>query len=216
MSAENHTSNKKSSHTLRELHGKSKLQYLWDYYKLPFALICIVIYIVGYLLYGHFTKKTDVLYAGFSNLTFGDTLSQQLTTDYISYCGLDERKNEIYTYQNLYLSSNPSDANTQYAYISNTKILAAIDSQKLDIIFMNQEALEIFINNEYLSDLTSLVSAEIMDEQDSVYAIDISGTAFIQNAGFKDSVYIGLLDNSPRKGEAVEYIDYLLIAKSAN
>lgn len=216
MSAENHTSSKKSTHVLRELYGKARLQYLWDYYKLPFALICIVVYIVGYSLYGHFTKKDDLLYIGFANLIFGDTLSQQLTTDYISYCSLDERKNEIYTYQDLYLSSNPSDANTQYAYISNTKILAAIDSQKLDLVFMNQEALEIFTCNEYLSDLTSLVSTEIMNEQDSVYAIDISGTACIQDAEFKDTIYIGLINNSPRKWEAVEYIDYLLIAKTAN
>lgn len=211
MSTENHTSNKKSTHALRELHSKARLQYLWDYYKLPFVIICIVVYIIGYSLYGHFTKKTEVLYAGFANITFGDTLFQQLTSDYITYRDLDERTNEVYTYQYLYLSSNPSDENTQYAYVSNTKLLAAIDSEKLDLVFMNQESLEVMMSNGYLSDLTPCVPAEIMDSQESVYAIDISDTTFIENADFSDQVYIGIVANTPREDEAVEYIDYLFL-----
>ena len=29
---------------LRTLHGRKKVQYIWDYYKLPLAVLCIVLY----------------------------------------------------------------------------------------------------------------------------------------------------------------------------
>lgn len=42
---------------LKQLHGKAKLQYLWDYYKLPFIIICIVLYILVYNIHGQLVKK---------------------------------------------------------------------------------------------------------------------------------------------------------------
>lgn len=42
---------------LKQLHGKAKLQYFWDYYKLPFIIICIVLYILVYNIHGQLVKK---------------------------------------------------------------------------------------------------------------------------------------------------------------
>ena len=39
---------------LSQLQGKAKLQYIWDYYKLPILVACVILYILGYTLYGHF------------------------------------------------------------------------------------------------------------------------------------------------------------------
>ncbi len=40
---------------LRTLKGRAKLQYIWDYYKLPLALFGILLYVLIYILYQHFT-----------------------------------------------------------------------------------------------------------------------------------------------------------------
>ena len=53
---------------LRTLHGRKKVQYIWDYYKLPLAVLCIVLYAAGYMLYGRITHKDTVLYTALVNV----------------------------------------------------------------------------------------------------------------------------------------------------
>ena len=33
---------------LKSLHGLKKIQYIWDYYKLPILVACVILYILGY------------------------------------------------------------------------------------------------------------------------------------------------------------------------
>ena len=33
---------------LKNLHGLKKVQYIWDYYKLPIVVLCIFLYIITY------------------------------------------------------------------------------------------------------------------------------------------------------------------------
>ena len=35
---------------LKSLYGLKKIQYIWDYYKLPIVILCIFLYIIGYSL----------------------------------------------------------------------------------------------------------------------------------------------------------------------
>lgn len=41
------------------------------------------------------------------------------------------------------------------------------------------------------------------------YGLDISRTAFIQQAGFEENVYLGIIANSPRLDTALAYVKYL-------
>ena len=43
---------------LHSLHGGKKLQYIWDYYKLPLVIVAILLYVIFYILYNHFTEKS--------------------------------------------------------------------------------------------------------------------------------------------------------------
>jgi hypothetical protein len=54
---------------LHSLHGGKKLQYIWDYYKLPLTLLCIVLYIIGYVIYGRLTHKDTILYTALVNVS---------------------------------------------------------------------------------------------------------------------------------------------------
>ncbi|NCB94130.1 MAG: hypothetical protein EOM40_16465 [Clostridia bacterium] len=197
-------------HTLKDLQGKARLQYLWDYYKLHFLILGILLYVIIYMLYGHFTKKENILYVAFANVNVGETLSEQLIDDYISYCDLNTKKNQIYTYQDLYVTSDPADDDYQYAYASSTRVLAAIDSQRMDLVFLNEEALDILVEKNYLSDLTQVLPANEAADNASPFALNVTGTRLFKDAGFTEDVYIGLLKNTPRKEEAIKYIQYIL------
>ena len=121
---------------LRQLHGKAKLHYLWDYYKLPALLAA-------------------------------------------------------------------------YAYASSTKILAALDSKRLDIIFMNQESLDAMTSEGYLMNLPDSLLETSDYSSDSSYAINLSDTPLIQSAGFTEPLYIGIAANSTHIKEAISYIGYI-------
>lgn len=194
---------------LRQLHGKAKLHYLWDYYKLPALLACICIYIIIWGCSRYAKHKDTVLYAAFANVTISDSLTRQLTDDYLMACSYNPAKNQIYTYNGLYLSNNPSSDNLEYAYASSTKILAALDSKRLDVIFMNQESLDAITSEGYLMNLPDSLLEMSDPSSDGSYAVNLSDTPLIRSAGFTEPLYIGIAANSTHIKEAISYIRYI-------
>lgn len=184
---------------LKQLHGKAKLQYLWDYYKLPFIIICIVLYILVYNIHGQLVKKTTVLSIAFINVNMSESLSQHLTSDFLDFEHLSAKKNEICTYDNLLIQENPDSENLEYAYASSARLLAAIDAKKIDLAFMNREAMEQLNKKGYLSD-----------------SINVSDFPFLKNAKFDGDIYVGIIKNAPHKDECLKYLDFIKKNSSGN
>lgn len=203
--------------TLKRLHGKDRLQYIWDYYKLHMAIILIFLYIIGYILYGQLTHKESVLYTAFVNVNAGEEVTTQLTSDFIKHLDLSPSKNKVYTYTGLYLTTNDSNPYFEYTYASRTKILGAIGAEQLDIVLMNKEAFDAFSEAGYLCDLKTLLSEQAPDFYQNFadflvdqYGLDVSKIGLISEAGFDDIVYAGIVENSQRKETAMEYLKYIL------
>ena len=148
---------------LRTLHGRKKVQYIWDYYKLPLAVLCIVLYAAGYMLYGRITHKDTVLYAALVNVAAGEDLTQELTGDFLDYLNLNPSKNELELYTGLYLTDDETNQYHEYTYASRMKIQAAIDGELMDVVLMNREAFDAFSQSGYLYDLKELLCREDPD-----------------------------------------------------
>lgn len=229
---------------LKNLHGLQKIQYIWDYYKLPLAVICILLYIISYSLYGHFTHKETVLYTALVNISAGESLTRQLSTDFMDYLEEDTSKKEFQLYTGLYLTDDETNPYHEYTYASRMKIVASIDGEHLDVVLMNKEAFDAFSQKGYLCDLKELfsntdsalynklkpylvtntiilednstdvqldssIAYEAVTEEAPV-GLDISQTGLFHDAGFDDTVYLGVIDNTPRIDTAIDYIKYLL------
>lgn len=222
---------------------KQKLQYIWDYYKLPIAIICIATYIVIYIIYGHYTHKDTTLYTALVNVTAGENLTDRLSNDFLQSQNIDTTKNTLNLYSNLYLTSDKDNIYHEYTYASRVKILATIDSEQLDIVIMNKEAFDAFAQNGYLCNLDRLLAKEepklyeklkpflvknisilednamdlIFDDSLTYSAktekysmgLDLSASPAIQEAGFGETIYLGVIKNTPRKDVVMEYIKYL-------
>lgn len=191
---------------ISSLHGRQRMEYIWDYYKLPIFLILLFLYAACYLLYHQATKKETRLYAAFVNIDTGENLLQSLTEDYLIHEKLSPKKNQIYTYRNLYLSADPTD-NPQITAASQVKITAAIAGKELDLVFMTGEVYRAFAEKDYLYDLRCVYSSDpaLTDS----FALDLSGTEFFQKAGFTEPVYLGIIANTPRLEDALRYTEYL-------
>ena len=135
----NTTMTKTDRDTLRSLHGRKKWEHIWAYYKLPIAIVLIVVYILGYAAYRHVTKKEDVLYLGLVNITAGSDLTEQLTTGFAEAQGLT-KKQQVDLLSGLLLSES---AEEQYVYASEMKLLGAVSAQRLDVVLMDDNILKI-------------------------------------------------------------------------
>lgn len=142
---------------IRSLHGKKRLQYIWDYYKIPILIALILLYICGYSIYGRVTHKEPVLYTGLVNVMPGETLAEKLGEGFLREYGKDESKYEHLLRTGLYLTENTSETDQQYVYASQMKILAGIEGKQLDVVIFDKEAFDAFSQNGYLCNIYELL-----------------------------------------------------------
>lgn len=142
---------------LKHLHGRKKIQYIWDYYKLPIVVFLIFLYIVSYTLYGHFSKKEPLLYTGLVNISAGEQLSGELNRGFIDSLDVNASRTDLKLYTGLHLTADPHNPNYEYTYASRIKIIASVDDEQLDILLMNREAFDAFSQSGYLSNMEELL-----------------------------------------------------------
>ena len=236
-----------------------KIQYIWDYYKLPIAIAAILLYFVFYCIYRNVTRKDTILFVGAVNVATGQTLTSQLTDEYLVWrntipgtdsalnsTGKGSRKEQVLYYTGWYLTDDTSSPDYTYTHASQVKILAAINAQQLDIVLMNKDAFDAFAQNGYLADLSTLLAPaaeenaeactflegllvdnmailednakEIVLDPGLEYTsvtktypcgLDLSGTAMFGPDVFQDTVYLGVISNTPRPEECLRYLIYL-------
>ena len=210
----NTTMTKTDRDTLRSLHGRKKWEHIWAYYKLPIAIVLIVVYILGYAAYRHVTKKEDVLYLGLVNITAGSDLTEQLTTGFAEAQGLT-KKQQVDLLSGLLLSA-PSrgdrDLPKPRGVLSGTwKLLGAVSAQRLDVVLMDEYARDRLLADDYFLDLRTLDASfhALSGLNAGGTVLDISDTPFVRQAGFSGKVYLGVVQNAPHPERAAAYIHYL-------
>ena len=205
----NPTMTKTDRDTLRSLHGRKKWEHIWAYYKLPIAIVLIVVYILGYTAYRHVTKKEDVLYLGLVNITAGSDLTEQLTTGFAEAQGLT-KKQQVDLLSGLLLSESER-AEEQYVYASKMKLLGAVSAQRLDVVLMDEYARDRLLAEDYFLDLRTLDASfhALSGLNAGGTVLDISDTPFVRQAGFSGRVYLGVVQNAPHLERAAAYIHYL-------
>ncbi len=192
---------------LKRLYGKQKIQYIWDYYKLPIVICLILLYIITYTLHGHFSKKEILLYTGLVNVSAGEQLTARLSGGFIDSVDDDASKSDMRLYSGLYLTDNLDDPNHEYVYASRIKITASIDDEHLDVVIMNKEAFDAFSQNGYLYNME-----ELFRDSDSLAELE---PYFVTNTVIlKDNTDDMLLDRSlSYQAVTEEYSTGLLVSE---
>ena len=148
---------KQSDGSFREkwssLHGSAKIRFVWDYYKLPIFLICVIIYVSCYLAVRKLNEEHPQLYLAYVNVEVGETLDRHLTEEFILDLKPSEKHSVVRTLKNLALTENLQQVDGSFVYASQMKILSAIENHQLDIVLMNQEAFDAFSQSGFLLNL---------------------------------------------------------------
>ncbi len=187
------------------------------------------------------TRKQPVLYTAFANVGIGETLLDHLTDEYLLFARKTSKQG-VSVYLDLYISDDASSENHQYAYASKLKVLGAVSSRQLDVVFMNREAYDLFSSSGFLCNLDDLYKEDsqlysqisdlivnntvILEDNAIEYdlgeaeeytaktievrnGLDVSTAPCLASAGFPDTVYLGVIENSTHKDEARSFTGYL-------
>lgn len=224
--------------SFQKMDTRAKVDYIYTYFKWYILLGVVALMVLGSVVYRQVTKKDTVIYLGLVNVSVGTDLETALTLDFLEDADLNPKKNQIQVYSGLYLSDESSEENHEYAYASRMKLMAAVNAKQLDVVLMNREAYDILSQSGYLLDLSGcatelapyLTENNVVHEDNSiefqlneadehriiteraVNGMDVSQLSIFRNAGFHDSVYIGIIANSPRSSAAVGYLEYFTSA----
>ena len=195
--------------TLRSLHGRKRWEHIWAYYKLPIVIALIIVYMFGYAAYRHLTKKEDILYLGLVNVAAGSDLTEQLTVGFSESQQLTQ-KQQVNLLSGLLLTES-ENADEQYVYASEMKLLGAVSAQRMDVILMDAAARDELLAEDYFLDLRTLDASfcDLPGLNENGTVLDISDTLFIKQAGFSGRVYLGVVQNAPHPERAAAYIRYL-------
>ena len=236
--------NERAAHrdAFRQMNLPGKMEYIYTYFKWPILLSIIAVVILCSAAHRFMTQKDVVLYAAYVNVSVGTDLESRLTDGYLGEERLDPQKHEIFFYRDLYLSENPAAEDHEFAYASRMKLMATAADEELDLVLMNREAYDILSRSGYLMVLDGLLpealepylttNAVVLDDnaidynlgnaeeywevtEDVINAIDVTTLPLFQQAGFPDTVYLGIIGNTPRLEVCVKYCEYLASAAMA-
>ena len=222
----------------RAMNLAQKAEYVFAYYKLPLVLALIVLVALGSVLRYALTHKQPLLYAGMANVSVAEENAPQLTEGFVSAQGADQRTHEIVLYRDLYLVDPEDSADHQLSYASRLKVMAAIDAQELDVVLMSKQSYDLLSHSGYLMDLSTITSELSPEARDLMRTNDVivsdneveyqlgeaeeyeAETKPVTNAievsghgpfvGLTDSVYLGIIGNTPRLDAALAYVAYLM------
>ena len=177
---------------LREMNTKQKLQYIWDYYKLPILGVLILLYIIVYGIFRYAARTEPVLYVGLVNVGGSIAEDPALTSGFLSHQGGYGKRAEVVLFRNLYLTADPKSEYYSYSQASEIKILGNIEAKTLDVVIVNKEAFDAFKEQDFFSETAEITDGEL-----------------IRSYGFTEPVYCGIIKNTPRPEVAEAYFEYL-------
>ena len=220
----------------RAMSPKKKVDHIFTYYKWPILLGLLALLVFGSGLHRQLTKKEPVLYLAMVNVSIGEDMEKQLTTDFLTAEGRDAHRQEVYLYQGLYLSENADTLNHEYAYASKMKFTGAVSAKKLDLVLMNREGYDLLSQKGYLLDLSDWIGGQAealltknevvlsdnnldvllgeAEEEQRVTetvpnALAVAALPLFENASFDGDLYLGVIGNSPRAAEALRFFRFV-------
>lgn len=206
----------------RKLSLKGRLQFIWDYEKLPLLGILILVIVVGNMVIRQITKKEVVVSAAVVNIKIGEDTTRILTDDFAAGFPGGTKKNTVQFDADLILTDNSMEnaddsassetvdgATYEYAYASGMKLLALMTNKSLDVVIMDSVAYDQFSRNDYLLSLKgvpSLASCQSLLTPKGD-AFHMNKSSLYKNAGFNGDIYIAIIADTEREENAIQYVN---------
>lgn len=212
----------------KQLDAKGKWQYFKDYYLLKCIVAVLLIGFVGYV--GFVTlgpKDESELYGMVLNDKLDQTESNKLLDDFSQAIGITGDRH-TYMLDDTY-NLDPKDPD----YTTQQKISTYAFAKTLDIIIAEEDTLKYIAESGYLADLTQILPSDLYstvtdelvftkqdsDESEWAYGISLENSSLYQSISLNHAyengrkMAIGIIGNTPKRENAVQFVQYLLTNK---
>ena len=212
---------KKDRETLRSLQGKKKLQFVWDYYKIPIIVLLFAVAVLMLAILVRSPKKDIAVY-----IVWVNAVSQDENTYF----------DEMLHAADPELSEKSVDLNTGYALggegnegsdAQTMQVLAALFGiGDLDVYIADSTYFEMYERKDAFADLSELMAPELLEQAGdriryhvtekglriaSAYRIDAgSGAAEVGYLRPGEEAYLGILDSAQNKETAAKLLSEMI------
>ena len=201
---------------------KDKIGYIWDYYKplmAGIAGIAILIFIIAQMIIGS-QIVTELSVAMINATTMGEE-AEQLQEDFTAYAGLTGDKQQVIVDSSFRIDLEGTD---QMTVGSQTKLMAMISGDSLDVMIMPEEVYRNYLVSEAYMDLKDVLGEEFLNEyqefwcQDKqgeqtsahIYGLKVAGNEKLKVVFGAKPVVISVVTNAKNTKNALKFVQYLL------
>lgn len=211
-----------------QMDKSEKWQYFKDYYLMKLIILIFSIGFVGYLLYATLgPRDIPELYGMVLNDTLEADGKDSLLSNFRESLEIP-KKGHSFTLDDT-LTLNPENADV----VTEQKLTTYAYASKLDIIIADEDTIKYLAKGGYLSDLTQILPSDLYssntddlifargqdDTKDVAYGLSIDDSAIYKQMSYNYSyntgkkMAIGIVTNSEKRDNAIEFIRYLLNTK---
>ena len=220
-----HDEVKEQRKKLKDLSFTGKIEYIWNYYKIPIIAVILAVLFAGSLTYSIIRNNYDtVCFIAVldGKITGYDDDTDMLSTGLTDYLGIDGKKEQVDLSYTFSLQEKEMD---QEAYVSANKLYTYASTSSLDGYLSEKEYIDYFCTdkNIFFWNLRELFSAEELEALSDyiIYytnssgesfpiAVDISEAPVIKDSGLnmKQPCY-GIVSTSKYSENAANFIRFV-------
>lgn len=174
------------------LNIKQRLQYIWDYYKLPLLAVPIAVLVLLFLVKSFQTDTEPDFSLYLINQPVTEEKRQALETSLLTVFCPDAAESSVYVDASLTITPSSPDYDSQMSFTT------AIAGHTIDVMIADEEFFTYYAAKDAFYDLSELLPAELYEQftpylllaDDSAgvshaYGIDISGCSLFSDLGLK-------------------------------
>lgn len=208
---------------LKDMPFNKRVGYFWDYYRYHALITIALIALISYSIYSLTQPKLETsLYAVIVNNTVEPQVWEQYTEKVSDYLELDPAIDDVVFNYNFYYNNNARDyeANMRQAFV------AYLQASDIDVIIAPLSEFSNYVDNGFFAPLSDqlptdlyssladrfYLSATIDNPRVSAYGIYMEDTKLYKEHSRPtddDPVLIGIVVNSKRKENSIEFIRYV-------
>lgn len=211
---------------LKDMNGKDKLWYIWEYYKIPiisvFVSLFLIISIASAIYNNRFETGLNCVILNSQFTSDSTSPDDYFDKDFRQYINLPE-DTKIEVNHSMSLSFEESSM-SDFTYAELAKLSAMITSKELDVIIGRKDSIDHFGKMDGFTDLKELLSPEEYEKvKDKIYFVTsdetgqkIAAGILIDKADFEkktglliDGPILSVMINSTHKDTALGLIRYM-------
>ena len=193
---------------LREMNGREKAGYIWEYYKIPIIVFVVLVFIIASLV-NNILNPPKKPYLGIALMGgYMDEEAAKTFTGSISDAIIPEDEKELFEVQMNFFFFNEEDPQMLMAY--QQKFMAMLATNELDVLIIEGEELPGYAEQEIISDLRATFGGnELSGYGDYVAYVDgapfgirLDGNNFLAASNLRgDGLMLTVVINSNKTDE---------------